>query len=215
MVIYAGLPAVALSALPVTADATAATPRELATTYAGDPILGHRREHGPRGLPDGDGVLRRRPRRDDPADRVQRRASSASAGSPTRWASTSSCPTGCAGSARASARRRSAIAVFGADRLHRDDPGPGGVPRHALRVRGDAVVHDRARLADRRCAGAWRAAGCASCPATSRSSSEEAWYRAPFNVRVRGVDVPVFAVLGGLGTFAAWIAVMGALHRRP
>ena len=38
---------------------------------------------------------------------------------------------------------------------------------------------------------------------------EEAWYRAPFNVRVRGVDVPVFAVLGGLGTFAAWIAVMG------
>ena len=38
---------------------------------------------------------------------------------------------------------------------------------------------------------------------------EEAWYRAPFNVRVRGVDVPLFAVLGGLGTFAAWIAVMG------
>jgi basic amino acid/polyamine antiporter, APA family len=38
---------------------------------------------------------------------------------------------------------------------------------------------------------------------------EEAWYRAPFNVRVRGVEVPVFAVLGGLGTFAAWIAVMG------
>jgi APA family basic amino acid/polyamine antiporter len=37
---------------------------------------------------------------------------------------------------------------------------------------------------------------------------DEAWYRAPFNVMVRGVDVPVFAVIGGLGTFAAWIAVM-------
>jgi APA family basic amino acid/polyamine antiporter len=37
---------------------------------------------------------------------------------------------------------------------------------------------------------------------------EEDWYRAPWNVRVRGVDIPVFAVIGGLGTFAAWIAVM-------
>ena len=27
-------------------------------------------------------------------------------------------------------------------------------------------------------------------------------------MRIRGVDVPVFAVIGGLGTFAAWIAVM-------
>jgi basic amino acid/polyamine antiporter, APA family len=37
---------------------------------------------------------------------------------------------------------------------------------------------------------------------------EEKWYKAPFNVNVRGVDVPLFAVIGGLGTFAAWIAVM-------
>jgi APA family basic amino acid/polyamine antiporter len=37
---------------------------------------------------------------------------------------------------------------------------------------------------------------------------EEDWYRAPMNVRIRGVDVPVFAVIGGLGTFAAWITVM-------
>jgi basic amino acid/polyamine antiporter, APA family len=37
---------------------------------------------------------------------------------------------------------------------------------------------------------------------------EEDWYRAPWNVRIRGIDVPVFAVIGGLGTFAAWIAVM-------
>ena len=51
MVIYAGLPAVALSALPVTQTADGYT-TELATTYAGDPILGHRREHEPGRLPD-------------------------------------------------------------------------------------------------------------------------------------------------------------------
>jgi APA family basic amino acid/polyamine antiporter len=37
---------------------------------------------------------------------------------------------------------------------------------------------------------------------------EEAWYRAPFNLRLRGFEVPLFAVLGGIGTFAAWIVVM-------
>jgi APA family basic amino acid/polyamine antiporter len=37
---------------------------------------------------------------------------------------------------------------------------------------------------------------------------DEPWYRAPFNARLRGVDVPLFAVLGGIGTFAAWIVVM-------
>ena len=45
-------------------------------------------------------------------------------------------------------------------------------------------------------------------PGDVEVESEEAWYRAPFNVRIRGVDVPLFAVIGGLGTFAAWIAVM-------
>jgi len=37
---------------------------------------------------------------------------------------------------------------------------------------------------------------------------EDDWYKAPFNVRFRGVEIPLFAVIGGLGTFAAWIAVM-------
>jgi APA family basic amino acid/polyamine antiporter len=45
-------------------------------------------------------------------------------------------------------------------------------------------------------------------PGDVEEESEEAWYRAPLNVRVRGIDIPVFAVIGGLGTFAAWIAVM-------
>jgi len=41
---------------------------------------------------------------------------------------------------------------------------------------------------------------------------EADWYRAPFNLRIRGVHVPLFAVIGGLGTAAAWVTVM-ALHR--
>jgi basic amino acid/polyamine antiporter, APA family len=41
---------------------------------------------------------------------------------------------------------------------------------------------------------------------------EETWYRAPFNVTVAGVSVPLFAVFGGLLTATAWVTVM-ALHR--
>jgi basic amino acid/polyamine antiporter, APA family len=36
-------------------------------------------------------------------------------------------------------------------------------------------------------------------------------YRAPWNVRFRGGDLPLAAVLGGIGTFAAWVSVV-ALH---
>jgi basic amino acid/polyamine antiporter, APA family len=36
-------------------------------------------------------------------------------------------------------------------------------------------------------------------------------YRMPGNIRVRGRDLPITAVVGGLGTFAAWVSVM-ALH---
>jgi APA family basic amino acid/polyamine antiporter len=41
---------------------------------------------------------------------------------------------------------------------------------------------------------------------------EDTWYRAPFNVNWRGVQVPLFAVFGGLLTASAWVTVM-ALHR--
>jgi APA family basic amino acid/polyamine antiporter len=36
-------------------------------------------------------------------------------------------------------------------------------------------------------------------------------YRMPWNVRFRGAEIPLTAVLGGIGTFAAWCAVV-ALH---
>jgi APA family basic amino acid/polyamine antiporter len=45
-------------------------------------------------------------------------------------------------------------------------------------------------------------------PGDVEVEQEEAWYRAPLNLKVRGVEVPIFALVGGLGTFAAWIAVM-------
>jgi APA family basic amino acid/polyamine antiporter len=36
-------------------------------------------------------------------------------------------------------------------------------------------------------------------------------YRMPWNVRIRGREIPLTAVIGGLGTFAAWISVL-VLH---
>ena len=42
--------------------------------------------------------------------------------------------------------------------------------------------------------------------------SGDDWYRAPFNLRIRGVDVPMFAVIGGLATTSAWITVMALYH---
>ncbi|MDQ6605325.1 MAG: amino acid permease [Actinomycetota bacterium] len=42
-------------------------------------------------------------------------------------------------------------------------------------------------------------------PATDRP------YRIPFNLRIRGREIPISAVLGGIGTFAAWVSVL-VLH---
>jgi APA family basic amino acid/polyamine antiporter len=36
-------------------------------------------------------------------------------------------------------------------------------------------------------------------------------YRMPWNIRIRGADIPMTAVIGGVGTAAAWVAVV-ALH---
>src|SRR3954451_13199678 len=44
-----------------------------------------------------------------------------------------------------------------------------------------------------------------------RDPDRERPYRMPGNVRVRGYDIPLTAVVGGLGTFAAWLSVV-ALH---
>src|SRR3954463_5731526 len=44
-----------------------------------------------------------------------------------------------------------------------------------------------------------------------RQPDRERLWKAPLNVRAFGFDVPILAVLGGLGTFAAWVIVI-ALH---
>ncbi|MDQ2759053.1 MAG: amino acid permease [Actinomycetota bacterium] len=44
-----------------------------------------------------------------------------------------------------------------------------------------------------------------------RDPDRERPYKIPGNIRVRGREIPVMAVIGGLGTFAAWCAVV-ALH---
>ncbi len=41
-----------------------------------------------------------------------------------------------------------------------------------------------------------------------RDRNDEPGYRVRPNIRIRGVDWPVFAILGGLGTAAAWIVVV-------
>jgi basic amino acid/polyamine antiporter, APA family len=45
-------------------------------------------------------------------------------------------------------------------------------------------------------------------PGDVEVEGEGTWYKAPLNLGFRGVDIPIFAVIGGIGTFAAWIAVM-------
>ncbi len=70
---------------------------------------GARRRQAPpsRAAPARGGDLRRAARRDDPVHRDQRRDHRRLAARPTRWGSTASCPTGCAGCIRTSARRGS------------------------------------------------------------------------------------------------------------
>ena len=115
--------------------------------FAGDPILGVVKAHGPRPA----AAARRRSTsacsRRRSCSSPPTRASSASRGSSTRWASTARCPTGCAGCTRKlphavdrhpGVRRALAIVLI--------LPGQADVPRQHLLVRRAAVVHDRPRL---------------------------------------------------------------------
>ena len=110
--IYALLPVVALSALPVTQNADGDYQTLLGLPRGPGrlrrrPDARRRQAPRPRRAAGRRRDLRRHARRDDPVHRDQRRASSASRGSSTRWACTARCPTGCASCTRASARRGS------------------------------------------------------------------------------------------------------------
>ena len=80
-----------------------------------------------------------------------------------------------------------ALVVFaGVDPDPRAPARADGLPRDDVLVRRDALVHDRARVARR--AALSRPRTRSSCTARGRTSAS------------RGVDWPLFAILGGLGT---------------
>ena len=62
-----------------------------------------------------------------------------------------------------------------------------------VRVRRDALVHDRARIGDR--------------VAHPRPRGGAEWRARP-NIRIGGIEWPLFAIVGGLGTGAAWLVVV-------
>ena len=72
-------------------------------------------------------------------------------------------------------------------------PGQGRIPRQHVRVRGDAVVHDRAPVGD-------PPAHQGARPAAARTAG-------PGTLRVAGRELPVFALLGILGTGLAFVVV--------
>jgi APA family basic amino acid/polyamine antiporter len=206
MVIYAGLPAVALSALPVTQSDGGYT-TELATTYAGDPILGIVKNMDLGFLQTAAeyyvGVL---------AATILVIASNAgifgvsrltySMGQHQQLPETLR---------RISPRYRTpaiAIVVFGAIACLVMIPGEAeflGTLYAFGAMLSFTIAH--ASLIMLR----WRVARSRmkKLPGDVQVEQREDWYESRFNVHAFRMNVPVFAVLGGIGTFAAWLAVMG------
>ena len=206
LVIYSGLPAVALSALPVTETADGHT-TELATTYAGDPILGIVENMNLGAFQTAMeyyvGVL---------AATILLIASNAGIFGVSRLTYSmgqyQQLPERLR---RISPRFRTpsvAIMLFGAVACIVIIPGQAEFlgTLYAFGAMLSFTIAHVSLVALR-----WRLghSKMRKLPGDVEVEREEAWYRAPFNVRVGGIDVPLFAVLGGLGTLAAWFAVMG------
>jgi APA family basic amino acid/polyamine antiporter len=207
MLIYSGLPSVALSALPVTQAPDGTYTTQLADQYAGDPILGIVRNMDLGIFQTAAeyyvGVL---------AATILLIASNAGIFGVSRLTYSmgqyQQLPDRLR---RISPRFRTpalAIAVFGGISCVVIVPGQAKFlgtlyafgAMLSFTIAHVALIGLRWRLARSR---------MRKLPGDVEVEGEEAWYRAPLNVRVRGVDVPVFAVIGGLGTLGAWIAVMG------
>jgi APA family basic amino acid/polyamine antiporter len=207
MVIYSGLPSVALSALPVTQAADGEYTTQLATTYAGDPILGIVRN-----MNLGEfqtvmeyyvGVL---------AATILLIASNAGIFGVSRLTYSmgqyQQLPERLR---RISPRFRTpavAITFFGAVACVVIIPGQAEFlgTLYAFGAMLSFTIAHISLIVLR-----WRLAHSKmrKLPGDVEVEHEEAWYRAPFNVRVAGMELPLFAVIGGLGTLLAWIAVMG------
>ena len=145
VVIYAFLPAVALSAMPViNGETVLAKPKEEGG-FADDPILGRGREHGSRQPPGAGRGLRRHPGRHDPLDRDERRHARRLAADVLDGPA----PPAAGVAARAAPEVPHALRRdrgVRRDRVRGDPARPGGLPRGDLRLRGDALVHDGARV---------------------------------------------------------------------
>ena len=199
--IYFTLPAVALVALPVQQNPetgeyyTLLGLSEEEGGFAGDPIAGVVANLEPGRVPDAGGDLRRHPGRHDPVPGHER--------GPDRRVPArvlDGHPPPVARSAQTAAPEvPHAVDRHPAVRLPRDPDhaaGGGGLPRQPVRVRRDAVVHDRA-LGDH--------------PPADLPARPAAALPAPGNWNFRGHDLPMFAFLGGFGTFAALVVTI-ALH---
>ncbi len=212
MVIYAGLPSVALSALPVTQTANGDYTTQLATTYAGDPILGIVKNMDLGFLQTFAqyyvGVL---------AATILLIASNAGIFGVSRLTYSmgqhQQLPEGLR---RISPRYRTpavAIVVFGAIACVVMIPGKAEFlgTLYAFGAMLSFTIAHASLIALR-----WRLAHSRmkKLPGDVRVEQEEEWYRAPFNVKIGKTEVPLFAVFGGLGTFFAWVAVMSLYTTR-
>ena len=181
MVIYTGLPAVALSALPVTQTADGGYTTELATTYAGDPILGIVENMNLGVFQTAAGVLRRHPGRDDPGDRVERghlrRQPADLLDGPVPAAARPAAP-----DQPALPHAGVAIVVFGAIACIVIIPGQAEFlgTLYAFGAMLSFTIAHVSLIALR-----WRLARSRmrKLPGDVEVEREEAWYRAPFNVR--------------------------------
>ena len=137
--------------------------------------------------------LRRHPRRDDPLHRHERRRHRRF----TDHILDGDLPADPGGLPPAAPALQDAVALDRALRRRRPDRGdPAGqrqLRRHALLVRSDALVHDRARV-DR-----------ADADATPK---EELLYRARPNLRIGAIDWPLFAIFGGIATGISFAVIV-------
>ena len=206
LVIYAGLPSVALSALPVTQDASGAYHTQLAEEFAGDPILGIVENMNLGVFQQAAeyyvGVL---------AATILLIASNAGIIGVSRLTYSMGQHQQLPDRVRRISPRfrtpANGILIFGLIACFVMIPGQEEFlgtlyafgAMLSFTIAHIALIGLRWRLAKNK---------MRKIPGDVEVGEEVTWYKAPLNVRFRGVDVPVFAVLGGLGTFAAWIAVM-------
>ena len=191
--LYVLIPIVALSAMPVTQDAAGHYTTVLGTKFAGDPVLGIVENLGlGAGLTDAlriyVGVL---------AAVILVIATNAGLIGVSRLTYSMGqhrqLPRACGRCTRRFQHALRGDPRLLGDRRADDPPGPDRLPGDDVLVRRDAVVHDRARLGD---------------PAAAAAPGVEREWKPPLNFRAVGFEVPATAILGGLGTFAAWIIVM-------